>query len=260
MNLAYSLEEQPKSIDLEVEGLSKSFNGKDYVFKDISFSMGHDEAVALIGANGSGKSTLLRCCLYLIQPTSGIVRLFGKPVNPKHKSDLRELRSQVGFVFQQHNLVPRLSVLTNVVHGELSNSRSPRLWYQGLAPAEVRNKALTCLEQVGLADLADRRAQDLSGGQSQRVAIARALMQSPRMIVADEPVASLDPQAGEEVMELFVKLIHEHGISLIFVSHHLEHALRYSERIIGLKDGKLDLDSTPAAESIGSLRGIYGTE
>jgi phosphonate transport system ATP-binding protein len=131
------------------------------------------------------------------------------------------------------------------------------VWYQCLARQQDREEAMDCLNRVGLSHLSERRADQLSGGESQRVAIARALMQRPKLMMADEPVASLDPNAGEEVMELFLHLIGDEGITLIFVSHNLEHALKYSDRIIGLRNGRIDLNTSSNNESVTSLRGLY---
>jgi phosphonate transport system ATP-binding protein len=243
--------------DLEVSGLAKSYTPGSDVFADVGFSLRPGEAVALIGANGAGKSTLLRCCVRLIEPTAGSVRLLGTDVRSATPRALRRLRAEVGFVFQRHNLVPRLSALSNVVHGALGRRGGPAYWSQACAPEAVRERALECLGQVGLADLTRRRADRLSGGQSQRVAIARALMQKARLMMADEPVASLDPVAGEEVMELFVSLMRRDGLTLLFTSHNLEHALRYADRVIGLQGGRLALDAPARDLRAAELRGLY---
>ena len=160
-------------------------------------------------------------------------------------------------MFQKHCLVPRLSALTNVLHGNLAHCTGPRNWSQCLARQEDRERALDCLHQVGLADFAYQRCDQLSGGQSQRVAIARALMQEPRILFADEPTASLDPQSGELVMELFARLSRSRNLTLFFVSHHVEHALHYADRIIGLRASELQLDSSSHSESMTSLREFY---
>lgn len=246
-----------EEIDLAVQGLWKKFGKNEPVLQDINFSVPKGEAVALIGHNGSGKSTLLRCCLLLVEPSQGTIELMGNKINSLKGSPLRSMRSRIGFIFQSHNLVPRLSVLTNVIHGTQARKRGPRVWYQSLAATNDREEALHCLDRVGLAHLASRRVDQLSGGESQRVAIARALMQRPKLMMADEPVASLDPSAGEEVMELFLKLMEDEGLTFIFVSHNLEHAIRYSKRIIGLRGGHLDLNTVSDKESISSLRGLY---
>jgi phosphonate transport system ATP-binding protein len=163
----------------------------------------------------------------------------------------------VGFVFQRHNLVPRLSALTNVLHGSQSRVRGPCAWFQGLAPRALREEAMRCLELVGLAHVAGQRADRLSGGQSQRVAIARMLMQRPEFVVADEPVASLDPAAGEEVMRLLVRLLRERDLTLIFISHDLRHAVEFADRVIGLRGGRIELDGPAAGQDPGRLAEIY---
>ncbi len=242
--------------DLAVEGLRKSFDQLQ-VLKGVSFGVASGESVALIGSNGSGKSTLLRCCLRLVEPDAGKIQLLGQNLRRQNSPALRGLRAQVGFVFQRHNLVPRLSALSNVLHGVQARRSGPRTWLQSLARKADREAALHCLEMVGLADQAAKRADTLSGGQSQRVAIARALMQRPRLVFADEPVASLDPAAGEEVMELFVRLMREEGVTLLFTSHHLRHALDFADRLIALQKGRKVLDAPTAGESLESLKTIY---
>ena len=244
-------------IDLAVSGLAKSFADDAVVFEGVGFGVRRGEAVALIGANGAGKSTLLRCCVRLIEPSAGSIRLLDADLNAVNGRALRRLRSAVGFVFQRHNLVPRLSALSNVIHGALGGRSGPAYWSHAFAPAGVRERAMACLEQVGLADIARRRVDRLSGGQSQRVAIARALMQRPRLMIADEPVASLDPVAAEEVMELFVSLLRRDGLTLLFTSHNLDHALHYADRVIGLHDGRLALDTPSGDLRAADLRGIY---
>lgn len=243
--------------DLAVSGLSKSFDGRAKILRDIEFSISKGEAVALIGANGTGKSTLMRCCLGLVTPDSGSVNLLGTDITTLQRRDLRDLRAAAGFVFQRHNLVPRLSALCNVVHGAQGRCRGPRQWHQAFAPREVREEAMHCLDMVGLAHLAQQRVDQLSGGQSQRVAIARALMQRPKIMFADEPVASLDPHAGEEVMSLFIELIKGEGLTLFYSSHNLDHALRFSDRVIGLRGGVVALDAPASALSSPGLNELY---
>lgn len=224
---------------LEVSSLSKSFDGRGKVLSEVSFRVRKGDAVALIGGNGSGKSTLLRCCLRLVEPDTGSISFLDEDVTSLKRSELRRFRTRVGLVFQRHNLVPRLSVLTNVLHGAMGRSKGFQTWYQTIAPQRLRDEAMEALAKVGLTHLAGSRADQLSGGESQRVAIARALMQKPDFMMADEPVASLDPKVGREVMELFVNLIHQEGISLVYVSHDLEHAVKYSNQVLALRKGKL---------------------
>lgn len=247
---------QPGEVD--AVGLSKSFLPGRPVFSNVSLFVPRGGSLALIGPNGAGKSTLLRCLLRLIEPDAGRVQLGGQDVGALDRPSLRQLRASCGFVFQRHNLVPRLSALSNVVQGALARDGfDMRCWYQWTARRTIRLEALECLAQVGLADFADHRADRLSGGQSQRVAVARALMQRPRFLFADEPAASLDPAAGEEVMGLFADLAGRQGLTLVFTSHDLQHALRYSERLVLLRDGGVALSAPTARLQLGELRAYY---
>jgi len=245
-------------IDLQASGLSKRFGKAAPVFSGVDFSIRQGDCVALVGANGTGKSTLLRCCLGLIAPDSGRVSLLGVAMADLGAAARRHLRARTGLVAQKHNLVPRLSVLSNVIHGLLGRHSGPRYWVQGLAPAKARAAAMTALEMVGLADLALRRADQLSGGQSQRVAIARALVASPRFLVADEPCASLDPQAGEEVMALFMSLVRREGVTVLFTSHNVQHALSFGDRILGLQGGRIAIDAPSAEVTTLDMAKLYG--
>lgn len=222
----------------------------------MSFRLARSEAVALVGANGVGKSTLLRCIMGVIPATEGAVTLLGEDI-AQGGAAARVLRSRVGFVAQKHNLVPCLSVLSNVIHGLLGQRAGMRHWSQALAPDASRRAALEALERVGLAHLAQRRADRLSGGQSQRVAIARAIVSQPEVLFADEPCASLDPQAGEDVMELFMDLARERHVTVVFTSHNVDHALRYGDRVLGLAGGSMRLDATAASLTAEDLRGLY---
>jgi phosphonate transport system ATP-binding protein len=241
---------------LSVSGLTKAFPGRK-VLQGLDFALAPGQATALIGANGSGKSTLLRCLVRLIEPTSGKIRMLGRDVPALPPRALRQFRAEVGFVWQRHNLVPRLSALSNVIHGVQARMSGPRGWVQALAPAPVRDEAMACLDRVGLADRALVRVDSLSGGQQQRVAIARMLMQRPRFILADEPDASLDPQTGEEVMSLLLNLVRDGGLSLLVISHRLEHTLRFSDRILGLADGRIALDLPTSRANPTSLRHFF---
>lgn len=243
-------------VDIEARGAAKRF-GETPVFSDVSFRLARGEAVALVGANGAGKSTLLRCLIGLVPVTGGSVHLLGQQADTSKASVLRQLRAKVGLVSQKHNLVPRLSVLSNVIHGLLGKHPGPRHWSHTLAPQPSRAAALHALERVGLADLAGRRADRLSGGQSQRVAIARAIVGAPKVLFADEPCASLDPSAGEDVMDLFFRLVRDEGVTVVFTSHNIEHALKYGDRVIGLAQGRMQLDATTASLNAQDLRGLY---
>lgn len=232
---------------LVVTGLEKSFDDRA-ILRGLDFAISARQSTALIGANGSGKSTLLKCLVRLVEPTAGRIEMLGRDVRALAPRDLRRFRAQVGIVWQRHNLVPRISALSNVIHGVQARISGPRSWFQALAPQAVRAEAMACLDRVGLADRAMTRVDSLSGGQQQRVAIARMLMQRPAFILADEPDASLDPQTGEEVMELLLGLVRQDGLSLLMISHRLEHTLRFSDRILGLSQGRIALD-LPAAQA-----------
>ena len=241
---------------LSVAGLTKDFPDRQ-VLRSIDFALAPGQATALIGANGSGKSTLLRCLVRLVEPTSGRVKMLGRDVPSLAPRALRQFRAEVGIVWQRHNLVPRLSALSNVIHGVQARLSGPRAWAQSLAPATVRDEAMSCLDRVGLADRALVRVDNLSGGQQQRVAIARMLMQRPRFILADEPDASLDPQTGEEVMSLLLNLVRDDGLSLLVISHRMEHTLRFSDRILGLANGRIALDTATARANATGLRQFF---
>jgi phosphonate transport system ATP-binding protein len=244
---------------LSVSSLHKSFDDHA-ILRGLDFTLASGQSTALIGANGSGKSTLLKCLVRLMESDSGRIEMLGHDVRKLGPRDLRRFRAQVGIVWQRHNLVPRLSALSNVVHGVQARISGPRAWFQAIAPAAVRDEAVACLSRVGLADRATLRVDSLSGGQQQRVAIARMLMQRPAFILADEPDASLDPQTGQEVMELLRNLVRQDGLSLLMISHRLEHTLAYSDRILGLHQGKITLDlPTPDATASG-LRHFFDHE
>jgi phosphonate transport system ATP-binding protein len=241
---------------LSVHGLARHF-GDRKVLQGLDFTLAPGQATALIGANGSGKSTLLRCLVRLIEPSSGQITMLGRDVIGLSPRALRQFRAEVGIVWQRHNLVPRLSALSNVIHGVQARMSGPRAWVQSLAPAAVRDEAMACLSRVGLADRALVRVDSLSGGQSQRVAIARMLMQRPRFILADEPDASLDPQTGEEVMSLLLNLVRDDGLSLLVISHRLEHTLQFPDRILGLQDGRVALDTATSKANAAGLRHFF---
>lgn len=266
MSLAFALDESTASarsapvrdtVEIKVRGLAVGYRQRGSVFDDIGFDIGRGERVALVGSNGAGKSTLLKALLGFVTPTAGLVEVFGEELTSMTPARLRTFRSKIGFVAQKHNLVPRLSVLSNVVHGTLGARSGPSRWVQALAPQQVRARALSALDQVGLVDLALRRADCLSGGQSQRVAIARALVNEPRLILADEPVASLDPSAGEDVMQVFEEVTRAAGATLVFTTHNLDHATRYAGRVLGLCSGGMKIDSAVDALPEGGLRGLY---
>ena len=252
-------------IVLKIADLRKSYNGK-MVLDGLNFEVPKGEALSIIGSNGAGKSTLIKCALFLTKPDSGSIDIFDNRVNSMSQLKLRKMRSNVGVVFQKHNLVPRLSVLSNVIHGSIGEANNKSIlplsaigrWTHATAPNSIRSKAVNCLRMVGLETLALKRADSLSGGQSQRVAIARALMQDPELIIADEPAASLDPIAGQQVMSLFFKLCKEKKITLLFTSHNTDQALDYADRIIALKNGNISLNEKTDTLKSEDLISEYG--
>jgi phosphonate transport system ATP-binding protein len=183
--------------------------------------------------------------------------MLGQDVGALGARDLRRFRSRIGVVWQKHNLVPRISALSNVLHGVQARMSGPRSWWHWAAPAPVRDEAMACLARVGLADRALQRVDSLSGGQQQRVAIARMLMQRPEIVLADEPDASLDPQSGEDVMRLLSDLARQDGLTLIVISHRLEHTMEFSDRIIGLAGGQITLDVATGAADSAQLRRFF---
>jgi phosphonate transport system ATP-binding protein len=226
---------------VELTRVSKRFGPDVLGLDDVSLTVAAGEVLVLLGLSGSGKSTLLRHIDGLHRPTSGTVRVLGVEVNAAHGGELRALRRRVAFVFQQFDLVGSRTVLENVCTGALGRLRGPRL---GLLtyPKEVRREGLEHLDRVGLADRAFQRADTLSGGQQQRVAVARALMQHPEVLLADEPVASLDPESSAQVMELLKNISREDRLTVLCSLHQVELALGWGDRIVGLRAGRTVLD------------------
>jgi phosphonate transport system ATP-binding protein len=244
---------------VEVTDLSKSFKGKP-ALRGVSLRVNAGERIALVGASGSGKSTLLRNINALQQAEAGKVEIFGSPLqfDGKLHSKARQIRSQVGFIFQQFNLVNRLSVLENVLVGNLSQVSLSRSLVHGFSkPEKVR--ALMALERVGILDQAHKRASALSGGQQQRVAIARCLMQGAKIILADEPIASLDPESARKVMELLTRLNEEQHITVITSLHQVQMVRRYYDRAVALRDGVVRFNGFTADLDNQKLNEIYGS-
>jgi phosphonate transport system ATP-binding protein len=215
------------------------------------------EFVVILGPSVAGKTTFLRALNRLVEPTAGVVRVAGLEVTGADAATLRAARRQMGMVFQQFNLVRRLSVLDNVLAGRLGWA-PPLPSLLGRFPAQDRRRALECLAQVGLADLAARRADTLSGGEQQRVAIARALAQSPSVILADEPTASLDPALTGSIMDLLRRIRTERGLTLVVSQHQLATALAYATRVVGFRRGRVVFDGPPEAVTPAAAAAIYG--
>jgi len=241
---------------IEVTGLRVALPPATVILDAIDLTVGTGEFVVVLGRSGAGKTTLLRAINRLVEPTAGTVRVAGDVVTGASPAALRATRWRIGMIFQQFNLVKRVSVIENVLAGRLGYV-APLPSVFGKFPDDDRRRALECLAQVGLAHLADRRADTLSGGEQQRVAIARALAQAPAVILADEPTASLDPQLTASIMDLLKRINVEHGITLMVSQHQLETALAYASRIVGLRRGRVIFDGTPAGVSPDVVRAIY---
>ena len=242
---------------IEVAGLRVVLPPATAALDGVDLVVGRGEFVAVLGRSGAGKTTFLRSLNRLVEPTAGTIRVAGRAVTGAGAAELREIRRQIGMVFQQFNLVRRASVLENVLAGRLGYVPSVSS-VLGRFPAADREQALACLAQVGLAHFADRRADTLSGGEQQRVAIARALAQRPAVILADEPTASLDPSLTSSIMDILKAINVEHGLTLVVSQHQLETALAYATRIVGFRQGSVAFDGPPAAVTPAVVQAIYG--
>ena len=244
---------------VRVENLTKVYPNGVRGLSDVTLAVREGEFMVVIGLSGSGKSTLLRCINRLIDPTEGRVWLFDQEMTGAVGRELRDLRRQAGMIFQQFNLVKRHSVMANVLSGALGQT--------GLLPSlllkfsdEERQRALACLDRVGLPGREGSRADALSGGQQQRVAIARALMQNPRLILADEPVASLDPALRHSVMRHIESLNRDEGMTVVCTLHDVDLIQRYATRLVALRDGELVYEGGPEEFTVETFREIYGED
>ena len=244
---------------LIIENLTKVYDNGFKALDNVSFEVPDGQFVALIGLSGSGKSTLLRCINRLIEPTSGRIIWNGLDVTAISDEEIRYLRRRIGFIFQQFNLVKRSSVMDNVLAGRLGYT-NPIFSLLNYFSSEDRAKALANLQRVGIGDQAFKRASELSGGQQQRVAIARALMQDPELMLADEPVASLDPATSHGVMKYLEGLNKEDDLTVLCSLHFLSLARTYADRVIALKDGKLEFDGGPDEIDNERFKEIYGED
>jgi phosphonate transport system ATP-binding protein len=244
---------------LRIERLTKRYPNGTQALRGVSLEVPDGQFLVIIGLSGSGKSTLLRCINRLVEPTSGRVWLDDVEITGASPGQLRGARRRIGMIFQQFNLVRRATVLTNTLTGALG--RTPAAWslLHRFAPAD-RTTALAQLARVGIAGLADQRADTLSGGQQQRVGIARALMQQPRLILADEPVASLDPATSHSVLRYLEEINREDRLTVLCNLHFLSLARRYAARVVALRAGEIVFDGAPDAITAARFREIYGDE
>ncbi|MFM7302714.1 MAG: phosphonate ABC transporter ATP-binding protein, partial [Alphaproteobacteria bacterium] len=244
---------------LVIKGLVKEYVPGKPVLRGINLAIAPQGITAVIGPSGTGKSTLLRCINRLVEPTAGEILLNGQDLVPLRGRGLRMARRRIGMVFQEYNLVERLSVMENVLSGRLGYVSLWQAWMRRYPESDIA-RAFTLLDAVGLPEQATRRADALSGGQRQRVGIARALMQQPELLLADEPTSSLDPRTAVEIMELMTGLSTSANVPLVVNIHNVDLARRFAQRIIGMAGGEIVFDGPPEELQPEHLRQIYGGE
>jgi len=243
---------------LEIRQLTKRF-GRNTAVDAVSFAVEKPAMIGIIGRSGAGKSTLLRMINRLTDATEGAIVFEGREVTALTGAEKRAWQSDCAMIFQQFNLVPRMDVVSNVLHGTL-NRRSTLATMFNLFPEDDIRRAIDILDRLGIAEHAPKRAEALSGGQMQRVAIARAVMQDPRMVLADEPIASLDPMNAQVVMDDLRRVHEEDGRTVIANLHTLDTARRYCDRVIGMREGRIVFDGSPEQLTTGVARDIYGAD
>jgi phosphonate transport system ATP-binding protein len=244
---------------LEIKNLTKVYEGDVTALKNVSFKVEKGEFLAVIGLSGSGKSTLLRCINRLIEPTSGQIIWNGQDITAASQDEMLHIRRKIGMVFQHFNLVSRSKVITNVLAGRLGYV-NPAFSLINRFPKRDIEMALKQLERVGITEQANKRADELSGGQQQRVGIARAMVQEPEMILADEPVASLDPVLAHSIMQYLETINREDGVMILCSLHFLDLVHRYADRAIALNEGVLVFDGAPQEIDDVKFKEIYGKE
>lgn len=244
---------------LEIKNLTKIYEGDVVALKNVSFNVEKGEFLAVIGLSGSGKSTLLRCINRLIEPTEGQIIWDGVDITAASQDEMLRIRRKIGMVFQHFNLVSRSKVITNILAGRLGYV-NPAFSLINRFPKSDHELALKQLKRIGITDQANKRADELSGGQQQRVGIARAMMQQPEMILADEPVASLDPVLAHSIMQYLETINQEDGVMILCSLHFLDLVHRYADRAVALNEGVLVFDGTPKEIDDEKFKEIYGKE
>ena len=244
---------------LTLRHLSKSYVPGKPVLQDIDLAIDARGITAIIGPSGTGKSTLIRCINRLVEPSAGEILFDGTDLAKLHGAELRHARRHIGMVFQEYNLVERLTVMENLLCGRLGYVGAWKAWRRKFAPEDIK-RAFELLDVVGLSGFAHRRADALSGGQRQRVGIARAVMQEPKLLLADEPTSSLDPKTSVEIMELLAGVGRARQIPVLINMHAVELAKRFADRIVGMAGGRIVFDGPPAKLSDDILKQIYGGE
>jgi len=244
---------------LELRQLEKRYPTGDLALKGVSLRVGAGEVLGLIGPSGAGKSTLIRCVNRLVQPSGGQIELEGQDLSVLGSSGLRRARRQIGMIFQEYALIERLTVMENLLSGRLGYTGFWASWFRRFESADIA-QAFSLLERVGLGGMENKRADALSGGQRQRVGIARALMQSPKLLLVDEPTASLDPKTSRQIMRLILELCQERGLAAIVNIHDVVLATEFLPRIVGLRAGSVVYDGPAADIDKTVLTSIYGDE
>ncbi len=242
---------------LALRGLTKEYERGKPVLRAIDLEFAPRGITAIIGPSGTGKSTLIRCINRLVEPTAGEVLFDDTNLLLLSRAELRSARRRIGMVFQEYNLVERLTVMENLLCGRLGYVSPWKAWLRSYSPRDI-SRAFDLLETVGLSAFAQARADSLSGGQRQRVGIARAMMQEPKLLLADEPTSSLDPKTSVEIMALMKSLADTHGFPVIINIHNVELARRFADRVVGMTGGKVVFDGKPDALTDEHLRSIYG--
>ncbi|CAI50842.1 ABC-type transport system ATP-binding protein (probable substrate phosphate/phosphonate) (plasmid) [Natronomonas pharaonis DSM 2160] len=241
---------------LRVESLRKVYDSGDVALDDVSLTVSGSETVAIIGPSGAGKSTLVRCINRLVEPTSGTVWLDEREVTGLPEKQLPAVRRDMGMIFQEYNLIERLTVMENVLSGRLGYVSS---WkgFRRKFPQEDVDRAFEILDRVGLSGLENNRADELSGGQRQRVGIARAVIQQPKIMLVDEPTSSLDPDTSRDVMDLLTEIASDEGVPVLLNIHEVDLAVEYADRIVGLADGRIVYDGSTDGLDEGIENKIY---
>lgn len=248
-----------RSSFLEIRNLKKEYTVGNPILKGIDINITEPGIIAIIGPSGTGKSTLLRCINRLIDPTDGQILFDDADLCLAKGAQLRKLRRQVGMVFQEYNLVERLTVIENVLTGRLGYMSAWQAWRRKFSQEDI-NTAFELLDAVGLTEHASKRADSLSGGQRQRVGITRAVMQNPKILLADEPTSSLDPKTAVEIMELLERFSAEKNIPALVNIHDVKLASRFAKRMIGMSNGVVVYDGPPEGITDDHLKQIYGGE
>lgn len=244
---------------LELKNVSKQYGSDTLALSDVNFSVREGEFVSVIGPSGAGKSTLLRCINRMIDASSGEILFDNVNVLDHNKKELRKLRTKIGMIFQHYNLVNRLSVIENVLHGRLGY-KSVFGGVFGLYNETEKRQALSLLKTLGLEEQVYKRCDQLSGGQKQRVGIARALIQDPKLLLCDEPIASLDPNASKVIMDHLKNISTSMGITVLINLHQVDVALKYSDRVIGVSKGGVVYNGSPNDITVEDIHTIYGSE